>query len=319
MTVVALNLSDSLEEVAADGPWDDSLPEVEGDPVSGLEFHEVSNIFPLMQGKEFDNLVDDIRTNGLREPIVTYRGKVLDGRNRLMACQRLGIGYESREYDGDDPLSFVVSINLHRRHLTQSQLACVADEIANMKHGGDRRSNQSLSGDFDISQRKAAEMVGAGRATVARVSRVKKHGPEELYKSIKSGETTAVEAEKELRLEKEYKEEANGSAKSKGLSVFNFTNDNIEWAKWTWNPVTGCKNGCSYCYARDIAMRFERTFEPRFREERLRAPYNTSIRVSKTDVPGIHNVFVCSMADLFGDWVPKEQIQQILDVCRNTP
>ncbi|MBF0524736.1 MAG: DUF5131 family protein [Deltaproteobacteria bacterium] len=87
--------------------------------------------------------------------------------------------------------------------------------------------------------------------------------------------------------------------------TFNATNDNIEWAKWTWNPVTGCLHGCKYCYARDIANRFfgEYKFSPHFYPERLSAPANTTIPVKRINEPGIKNVFVCSMADLFGEWV----------------
>jgi protein gp37 len=81
----------------------------------------------------------------------------------------------------------------------------------------------------------------------------------------------------------------------------------IEWTDWTWNPVTGCKHGCSYCYARRIAMRFTKHFKPTFYEERLIQPYRRN-KSSK--------IFVCSMADLFGDWVPKAWIWQILDVVR---
>lgn len=93
--------------------------------------------------------------------------------------------------------------------------------------------------------------------------------------------------------------------------VFNETNENIEWAKWTWNPVTGCKHGCKYCYARDIANRFyKEKFEPTFRERRLSAPRNTPTPKSKH--VGDRNVFVCSMADLFGEWVPQNWIDDVL-------
>ena len=104
------------------------------------------------------------------------------------------------------------------------------------------------------------------------------------------------------------------------VPTFNATNDNIEWAKWSWNPVTGCKHGCPYCYARDIANRFyKEKFVPTFRPERLDAPKNTKVpEQAKTDA-GYKNVFVCSMADLFGDWVPQEWIDQVFDAIRKNP
>ena len=101
--------------------------------------------------------------------------------------------------------------------------------------------------------------------------------------------------------------------------VFNAVNENIDWAKWSWNPVTGCKHNCSYCYARDIANRFldqfPKGFEPQFRPERLEALYSTIIPERRKNEKGIDNVFVCSMADLFGDWVSEKWINQILEVC----
>jgi protein gp37 len=100
-------------------------------------------------------------------------------------------------------------------------------------------------------------------------------------------------------------------------SQFNKTNDNIEWAPYSWNPVTGCKNDCPYCYARDIAVRFMPSFEPTFHPERLNAPENTPVPAS--DKPGANNVFVCSMADLFGDWVPEEWIAAVLDQVEKHP
>jgi len=96
--------------------------------------------------------------------------------------------------------------------------------------------------------------------------------------------------------------------------------DNIEWAKWSWNPVTGCKHNCPYCYARDIAMRFyEQKFEPALIPERLTAPLNTPVPpAAQTDI-GYKNVFTCSMADLFGRWVPREWIEAVLDVVTRAP
>lgn len=104
---------------------------------------------------------------------------------------------------------------------------------------------------------------------------------------------------------------------------FNETNDNIEWAPFSWNPVTGCKHGCKYCYARDIANRFSgqpgwpQGFEPMFKPERLCAP--TNMKLPQNGKPGYNNVFVCSMADLFGEWVPQKWIDAVMKSVRDSP
>lgn len=105
--------------------------------------------------------------------------------------------------------------------------------------------------------------------------------------------------------------------KKETVYTFNETNNNIEWAKWSWNPVTGCKTGCKYCYARDIAMRFYGTFEPKFWPDRLSAPSHT--KNNKTNEPGGNNVFLCSMADLWGPWVPDEWITKVLAAVNAAP
>lgn len=101
-------------------------------------------------------------------------------------------------------------------------------------------------------------------------------------------------------------------------AAFNQTRgDGISWAKWSWNPVTGCLHGCHYCYAREIATS-ERTqsafpvgFTPLFHHERLDAPRNTVIPEAHRNDPAFKRVFVCSMADLYGRWVPDEWINSV--------
>src|SRR5436309_6004790 len=90
-----------------------------------MHFHPLAEIFPILSGQHFDELAVDIRDNGLREPIVTHDGKILDGRTRYLACLRVGIEPKFEEYTGEDPLAYVISLNLRRRHLDESQRAMV--------------------------------------------------------------------------------------------------------------------------------------------------------------------------------------------------
>ncbi|MCL2793575.1 MAG: phage Gp37/Gp68 family protein [Spirochaetaceae bacterium] len=92
----------------------------------------------------------------------------------------------------------------------------------------------------------------------------------------------------------------------------------IEWCDYTWSPVTGCLHNCPYCYARKIANRFKRSdfisfplgFIPTFYYRRLREPQ----KIKKPQ-----NTFVCSMADLFGEWVPDEWICKVFEACKKAP
>jgi protein gp37 len=78
----------------------------------------------------------------------------------------------------------------------------------------------------------------------------------------------------------------------------------IEWTDFSWNPVTGCRRGCKYCYARGAARRFGKTFEPELHPDRLDQP-------QRRKAPA--KIFVCSMADLFGPWVPNDWIFSVID------
>ena len=89
-----------------------------------LEFHEIANIFPLMDGEEFLGLKHSIAENGQREPIIIFNGKIIDGRNRYRVCSELGINPDFCEWDENGSLvEFVWDRNYHRRNLSPGQRA----------------------------------------------------------------------------------------------------------------------------------------------------------------------------------------------------
>lgn len=114
---------------------------------NALAFHPLADIFPLMEGEEFDALVADIRANGLRENIVLYDGKILDGRNRYRACLAADVNPEFDDrVAGDswigDPAAYVISANIRRRHLTAEQKR---ELIARLVKAQPERSNNATA------------------------------------------------------------------------------------------------------------------------------------------------------------------------------
>jgi len=91
-----------------------------------LEGHRLANYFPAIEGQEFDDLVESIKKNGQLNPIILFEGKILDGKNRFRACQKLGVEPITQEYSGNDPLDFVIAENINRRHMSKDQLAILA-------------------------------------------------------------------------------------------------------------------------------------------------------------------------------------------------
>ena len=163
-----------------------------------LPFHRYADLFPLMEGSELSGLVADIRTNGLRTPIVLFDDAILDGRNRYRACQAAGVSVRSEKYDGTDPLGFVISANLHRRHLDESQRAMVAAKLANMAEGRPRNT----APDGAVSQETAATMLNVGRRSVQRAAIVRDKGTAELIGRVERGEVRVSTAAKVAALPK---------------------------------------------------------------------------------------------------------------------
>lgn len=156
-----------------------------------LEFHPLSQIFPLIEGAEFDDLVADIGTHGVREPIWLYDGQIIDGRNRYRASAVAGADCPMREYFGDDPAAFVVSLNLKRRHMNESQRAMVAAKLASMPDGGDRREQHSAN---LHSASQAASMLNVSERTVKTAKQVQEKGAPELQRAVEQGKVSVSAA-----------------------------------------------------------------------------------------------------------------------------
>lgn len=157
-----------------------------------MQVHPVADIFPRMSEAEFSALKADISEHGIREPIWTWRGQVIDGRHRERACDELGLACPAREYGGDEStlVQFVVSLNLHRRHLDESQRAMVAGRLANLPAG---RPSETASIEA-ITQTQAAELLNVSRPSVQRAREVIERGAPELVQAVERGEVSVSAA-----------------------------------------------------------------------------------------------------------------------------
>lgn len=182
------------------------------------EYHEVANIFPLLQGEEFEELKADIAANGLREPIWLHAdGRIIDGRNRHRACIETGTPPKFRTWDGVGSLvAFVVSLNLKRRHLTSSQRAMIALEVEKQlakeaaKNVGGRPAKEDSGKPFQIIEKvfespsvpihaaeQAAQIVGTNRQYVSDAKAIQAKAPD-IAERVRSGELTIPKAKAEI-------------------------------------------------------------------------------------------------------------------------
>lgn len=177
--------------------------------------HPAANIFPMMSGQALQELVEDIRQHGQREPVVYWKQQLLDGRNRLEACKQLGIEPQTCELDDEvEPIAYVLSANLHRRHLDESQrsmagakvkeveskLAKERQRAAGKQHGrGKKKVRENLPEPISTNGRasdKVAEAVGVSRRSVDHASTVLKEGSPELIAAVDAGEVAVSKAAK---------------------------------------------------------------------------------------------------------------------------
>src|ERR1019366_5013344 len=109
-----------------------------------LKLHPLAEMFPPLPPAAYKELLEDIRKHGIRFPVTTFEGKILDGAHRYRCALELGIEPPIKAYREDDPAGYVYSANSLRRHMTGSQLVHVITALAKSqwaKRGGDRDSN----------------------------------------------------------------------------------------------------------------------------------------------------------------------------------
>ena len=176
-------------------------------------WHEAANVLPILEGDELNDLAEDIRKYGLQNPVVLLDGKVLDGRNRLLACKLADVEPSFQEWilraGGVSPLVWVISQNLKRRHLNASQKAMVALDIlplfekeakARQRQHGDtapgrlkNTSGKNAGTVLGEARQQAAKATGAGNHYISDAKRIAERAPE-MLPDIRSGVLSIPEA-----------------------------------------------------------------------------------------------------------------------------
>lgn len=170
-----------------------------------MEWHPFSKLFPMLGDDELQALAEDIRVNGLEVAIlIDTKDRIIDGRNRAAACAIAGVEPVYEPFVGNDAaiLKKVISLNVHRRHLNESQRAMVAAEVANVSHGSNRHKTktENLEGQIctstseGVTVDEAAEALSVSPRSVKTARKVKEKGVEELQDAVIAGDIAVSRA-----------------------------------------------------------------------------------------------------------------------------
>jgi hypothetical protein len=198
-------------------------------PAKEYEPHPNSEIFSRfrMEGEELDALATDIKANGLKEAIWLFEDKILDGNNRYRAGLKVSYRFKDTDFRvfdpkvQGDPLKFVVSANLHRRHLTESQRATIAASLVTTKLGYNQYNNSN------VTNADAAKLLAVSEATVKMAKDVAAKAAPQIKEMVQKGELRLSAANgliknkrnqqeqlAELERRKKQREEAKAKAKA---------------------------------------------------------------------------------------------------------
>jgi DNA modification methylase len=183
-----------------------------------LSFHPACLLFPKLGKAELQQLADDIKANGLRNPVIMFQGKVLDGRNRLAACRIAKVKPHFVEWDGEgSPTEWVISENLIRRHLTSSQRAVIAYDLLPLLEQEAKERQRLSKGRGKKVAKSCATLSGKASAVAARIAKtnstyveavksVSKSAPE-LIEKVRSGDLSIPDAKRLSEIPKEKRKE----------------------------------------------------------------------------------------------------------------
>ena len=187
-----------------------------------MKIHEFAKIFPDMNAEQFSDLKADIKKNGQINPIITFEGAVIDGKNRLKACKDLKMKPYTEEYKGDPEnlIPFVIIQNLQRRHMDSSQRAAASLKCLDLLEA-EAKKRQGKRNDLKPeeippikgpSAEQAAKMFGTNKEYVKGAKKIKEKMPEKL-KEIESGEKSIPQVLKEVKEKEETEAAANRNGK----------------------------------------------------------------------------------------------------------
>jgi ParB-like chromosome segregation protein Spo0J len=180
-----------------------------------MKNHPIADVWPMMDEAKLAELADDIRKNGQLVPVWLYEGKILDGRNRWAACKIAGVEPKTKEYTGDEPTAFAVSLNDRRRHMNKGSLAAVAAELepffaadakrrqrdSGREHGRGQKVvekvPQPIAKPAAKAREEAAHSVGVNDRYVSDAKKVKVEAPE-VFERLKAGKITLQDAKREV-------------------------------------------------------------------------------------------------------------------------
>jgi hypothetical protein len=175
--------------------------------------HPACAAYPVTSEIELEQLADDIRLNGLIEPITRMPdGSILDGRCRELACRRAGVEPRYETYTGDDPVRFVIAKNERRRHLSHAQRALIAATLANIDHGGYRQGQEKVKTfgkDLTLlTQPEAAKLMNVSTTSVNDAKAVQTYAVDHVIDMVKSGKLGLQTAATAVRLVHDKTEQA---------------------------------------------------------------------------------------------------------------